>query len=266
MPEIPEAEVARKTLTPCVAGKTIDQVLVARRQSIRTPLEDDVTFTLALKHRTVRAIERRAKAILFLMDDGSDVLFHFKLGADVICKNQHVPETGGVAWNFSDGTSLEFSNLGLSEFHLVAADELDSLPVIKQGVDPLSRSFTASLLKKTLPAGKQVKAAITDQKVIAGIGNTYSDEILWNARIDPFKKAGDLTETQLQELADQIKSTLNEGIRAGGEEGFLDANGRHGRYHTKIHKREGSPCPRDGHPIRMAKKGRKTFWCPHCQV
>lgn len=266
MPELPEAEVARKTLTPCVVGKTIKEVLVGRRQSIRTPLEDDVTFALALRHRTIKSIERHAKALLFHLDDGSGMVFHFKLGASVRCRDERVKESSGVAWNFTDGSSLEFADLALSEFHVAPSDELEELPVLKSGIDPLSRAFTANKLKKLLPKNKQIKAALTDQEIVGGIGNTYSDEMLWNARISPFRKVSELNDTQWDELVRQIKATIREGIRSGGEEGFTDALGRHGRYHTKIHKREGQSCPRDGHPIEMLKRGRKTFWCPECQV
>ncbi|MBE0429448.1 MAG: Fpg/Nei family DNA glycosylase [Thermoleophilia bacterium] len=266
MPELPEAEVARKSLTPCVAGKTIREVLVGRRQSIRTPLQDDVTFALALRRRTIKSIERQAKALVFHLDDGSALIFHFKLGASVRCGNERLADTGGVALNFTDGSSLEFADLALSEFHVAASEDLARLPVLKEGADPLSRSLTAAKLRKLLPKNRQIKAALTDQETIGGIGNTYSDEILWNARISPFRKVSDLTGAQWDELTRQIKATLREGIRDGGEEGFTDARGRHGCYHTRVHKREGEPCPRDGHPIEMVKKGRKTFWCPQCQV
>lgn len=266
MPELPEAEVAKKTLTPCVVGKTISQVLVGRRQSIRTPLEDDVTFALSLRHRTIKAIERRAKALVFRLDDGSGMVFHFKLGASVRCAGNRAAETGGVALNFSDGSSLQFTDLALSEFHVAPAEQLEVLPVLGSGADPLSSSLGPEKLKTMLPKNKQVKAALTDQATIGGIGNTFSDEILWHARISPFKKVSELTGSQWNELAHQIKATLKEGIKSGGEEGFTDAQGRHGRYHTKVHRRQGEKCPRDGHPIEMVKRGRKTFWCPQCQV
>lgn len=266
MPELPEAEVAKKTLTPCVVGKTISQVIVGRRQSIRTPLEDDVTFALSLRQRTVEAIERRAKALLFRLDDGSAMVFHFKLGASVRCFANRTDETNGVALNFADGTSLQFNDLALSEFHVAAPDQLAELPVLGRGADPLSPSLSPQKLKKLLPKNKQVKAAISDQEIIGGIGNTYSDEILWNARINPFKKVSELTGDQWEELARQTKATLREGIKKGGEEGFTDAQGRHGGYHPQVHRREGRKCPRDDHPIEMVKRGRKTFWCPQCQV
>lgn len=172
MPELPEAEVAKKTLTPCVAGRKIKDVLVNRRQAIRTPLEDDVTFALLLRNRTIKTIERRAKALIFHLDDGSAMVFHFKLGAVVRCKKNMIKETGGVALNFMDGDGLEFTDLALSEFHVVTAEDLDSLPVIKNGLDPLSRSFNSKKLKRLLPKNRQVKAAIVDQKIVSGIG-TY---------------------------------------------------------------------------------------------
>ncbi len=265
MPELPEAEVARKTITPCVAGKTVNSVLVARPQSIRTPLLDDALFSAWLKDRRIEAIERRAKMLIIHLDSGKALVFHFKLGAVVICRRQALAETNGVALNFTDGTALEFADLALSEFHLVDSDRLDEVEVLKGGAEPLDRSFTVKRLKEAMPPGKQVKTAICDQSRIGGIGNAWADEILWNARLSPFRKAGELGEDELGELLRQIKSTLREGIRLGGESGFTDGRGRKGRYHRIIHGHEGRPCPRDGHPIEMVKKGRATFWCPVCQ-
>mgnify|MGYP001610339933 CR=1 FL=1 len=265
MPELPEIEVARKTLTPCVAGKTISEVLIERTQAIRNPLRDDRAFAVTLNRHRVESIERWGKALVFRLDGEMAVIFHFKLGANVSCRKQRVAETAGVAWNFSDGTSLEFFDLALSEFHLAHNSELDHLPVLKQGTDPLARSFNHELLKDILSPRKQIKTALTDQDVISGIGNTYADEILWNARINPFRKVGELKENDFRELAGQIKSTLAESIKRGGEVGFRNARGRHGRYQTKVHGREGQPCPRDGVKIKAVKRGRKTFWCPKCQ-
>lgn len=266
MPELPEAETAIKTLTPCVTGQTVASVLVGRVQAIRTPLLDDVLFATGLTGRKIDRIERRAKALLFILDDQQVMIFHFKLGALAVCHDDHVEATNGVALNFAGGSSLEFTDLQLSEFHLVPADELEELPVIKAGLDPLSRSMTVSRLKETLPPRKQLKASLTDQNTIAGIGNVYSDEILWGARLNPFRTASSLSDEEWNALAKVMKTTLRQGIKQGGEPWFRDAQGRNGRYQPKVHGRAGEPCPRDGHQIEMVKKGRKTYWCPFCQV
>ncbi len=265
MPELPELEVARKTLKPCVAGKRIAGVLVERERSIRTPKEDARRFAAGLKDKKVESVERRGKALLFKMSGGTDVVFHYKLGALAVCRDNPVRQTDGVVWNFNDGSALEFTDMQLSEFHLAPEDELAALPVLKGGFDPLSSSLISWKLKELLPSRKQLKAALVDQKAIAGIGNNYSDEILWNARLNPFRKVSDLSEKEISELARQIQATLKESIKAGGESEFRDARGHHGRYQEKVHRRAGEPCPRDGHQIEMVKKGRKTFWCPQCQ-
>jgi formamidopyrimidine-DNA glycosylase len=265
MPELPEAEVAKKTAGPCLIGKTIKEVIVARVQSIRTPLLDDVTFSLALKDRRIQSIERRAKALVFQFDNRTAMLFHFKLGARLSCHPGRIRETTGVAINFTDGSAFQFGDLALSEFHVAPLEELEHLRVLKSGIDPLSRSFTPARLRQTISPQKQIKAAITDQNVIGGLGNTYTDEILWNSRLSPFKKASELTEDEWQVLTHEIKRTLREGIKKGGEQSFVDALGNRGRYVTKIHKQAGKPCPRDGHPIEMVRHGRATYWCPECQ-
>jgi formamidopyrimidine-DNA glycosylase len=266
MPELPELEVARKTLITCAVGKTISEVLVERERSIRTPREDARAFAITLNRHRIEAIERQGKALVFRLDGDLAVVFHFKLGALVVCRSQQVKKTNGVAWNLNDGTALEFADLQLSEFHLAHTKELAHLPVLRSGSDPLSPSLTTKKLKELLPPRKQLKLALMDQDILAGIGNTYSDEILWNARLSPFRKVGDLSETEFAELAHQIKATLQEGIKNGGEEEFRDARGRRGHYQTKVHRRAQEPCPRDGHLIEMVKKGRKTFFCPKCQI
>ncbi|MHB1361400.1 MAG: Fpg/Nei family DNA glycosylase [Thermoleophilia bacterium] len=265
MPELPEVEVAKKTLSPCVLGKKINSVLVTRRQSIRTPLEEPELFAAWLKNRTMERIERHGKVLLFHLDGGMSLVFHFKLGAEVRCGDKALEETGGVAINFTDGTSLDFSSFALSEFHLMKTAELDRLGVLKAGADPLARSFSLKRFHELLPANKQVKAALCDQTRILGIGNSWADEILWEARLSPFRRSGDLTEKEFSELYGKVKSTLREGIRLGGESSFIDGRGRKGRYKRVVHGHAGRPCPRDRHPIEMVKRGRTTFWCPHCQ-
>ncbi len=264
MPELPELEVARRSLASCAAGKKIAGVLVERERSIRTPREDGRAFAEGLAGRMVKDVERRGKALLFQLSGGAAVIFHYKLGALAACRGEPVLETDGVAWNFEGGSALEFTDMQLSEFHLAPVDRLEALPVLKSGLDPLSPGLTAKKLAHMLPPNKQLKAALMD--ALGGIGNNYSDEILWNARLSPFRKVSALSEKEMSELAKQIKSTLRESIKAGGEEEFRDARERHGRYREKVHRRAGQPCPRDGHKIEMVKKGRKTFWCPHCQV
>ena len=265
MPELPEAEVAKKTAGPCLIGKTIKEVIVARVQSIRTPLLDDVSFGLALKGRTMQSIERRAKALIFYLDNGTAMVFHFKLGAKIRCHPERVAETSGVAINFTDGSAFDFGDLALSEFHVAPIEELEHLTVLKSGIDPLSRAFTPARLRQAISPQKQLKGALTDQDLIGGLGNTYTDEILWNSRLSPFKKASELTESEWQVLTHEIKRTLREGIKKGGEHSFVNAQGKPGRYVTKIHKRAGKPCPRDGHPIEVVRHGRATYWCPECQ-
>ncbi len=265
MPELPEVETVVRSLRPCTVGKTIDTVLVAREQSIRTPLTDSATFAHELRGRHIQSLERRAKAIIFLLNADLALVFHFKLGAVVLCENDKVVETDGVALNFSDETCLNFTRLALSEFHLVRADRLDRIEVLKGGGNPLSRSFTLRRFKEILPPGKQLKSALTDQNLIGGIGNAWSDEILWNARLNPLRKVSELSEPEFYGLHKQIKATLRKGIKLGGETGFIDGRGRKGRYKRIVHGREGKPCPRDGHKIELYKKGRKTYWCPECQ-
>ena len=265
MPELPEAEVARRGLTPCVLGQKIQSVLVRRRQSIRTPLEDARTFSLMLRNREVLSLDRRGKALVFVLDAQLAVVFHFKLGAFIRCHDHYLLETGGVAWNFVTGNSLEFSEMGLSEFHLVPTDELTSVTIIKNGVDPLSRSFTGSTVKSILPANRQLKAALIDQSLIAGIGNTYSDEILWRARIMPTRKVSSLVDKELDSLVRETKVILREAIRKGGEVGFRAPGGREGRYQPVVHKQAGLLCPRDGAEITLINTGRKTYYCPQCQ-
>ena len=266
MPELPELEVAARTLKGCVAGKTVAGVVVGRERAIRTPREDARGFAAGLEGRRIESVERQGKTLLFRFSGGNGVIFHYKLGALAACRKAHVEATGGVAWNFQDGGALEFTDMQLSEFHLAPEKDLANLPVVKRGCDPLSRGLTPARLAELLPARKQLKAALMDQEALTGIGNNYSDEILWNARLNPFRKVADLSGKEMAELARQIKSTLKESIKAGGENEFRDARERRGRYEEKVHRRAGQPCPRDGHRVEMVKKGRKTFWCPHCQV
>ncbi|RJQ42865.1 MAG: Fpg/Nei family DNA glycosylase [Gaiellales bacterium] len=265
MPELPEVEIARLGLASCVTDREIESVLVHRRQSIRTPREDSESFALMLRGHRVLRLQRQGKALLFSCSRGLVMVFHFKLGAFVRCHDYALAETNGVCMNFAGNGSLEFSDMGLSEFHLVPVDELSSVQVIKPGLDPLSRALSPQRLARVLPANRQLKAAMTDQDILAGIGNTYSDEICWRARMMPTRKVSSLSNQDFAVLTHEIKATLREAIRKGGERGFRGPDGREGRYEPAVHGKDGRPCPRDGALITAISAGRKTYYCPACQ-
>ena len=293
MPELPEVETVRRGLEPVLVGNRFAAV-EQRRKDLRFPLPVD--FAQRLEGRTVQALDRRAKYLLGRLDDGEVLVMHLGMtgrfsidranGAKLEAgatpqKQRRTPKHEHIVFHLADGVAIRYSDtrrFGLMD--LVPGEDLNRHALFKGlGVEPLGRDFTPALLAKTL-AGKKtsIKAALIDQRIIAGLGNIYACEALHRARVSPKRLAGTLaTKTgkpsaQTTALVDSVKAVLEEAIRAGGSSlrDYAGADGRLGRFQHrfKVYGREGKPCPRKncgGTVRRIVQGGRSTFYCPTCQ-
>ncbi len=293
MPELPEVETVRRGLEPILVGNRF-AAIEQRRKDLRFPLPVD--FARRLEGRTVRALDRRAKYLLGRLDDGEVLVMHLgmtgrfsidrangaKLKAGAVPQKQRrTPKHEHIVFHLADGVAIRYSDtrrFGLMD--LVPGEDLDRHALFKGlGVEPLGPDFTPALLARTL-AGKKtsIKAALIDQRKIAGLGNIYACEALHRARVSPKRLAGTLaTKTgkpsaQTTALVDSVKAVLEEAIRAGGSSlrDYAGADGRLGRFQHrfKVYGREGKPCPRKncgGTVRRIVQGGRSTFYCPTCQ-
>jgi formamidopyrimidine-DNA glycosylase len=290
MPELPEVETVRRGLEPVLVGNAFARV-EQRRADLRFPFPKN--FGMRLSGRTVEALDRRAKYLLARLDDGEVLVMHLGmtgrfridhangLSRQAAQAQRKVPKHEHIVFHLGDGTAVRYSDIrrfGLMD--LIRAERLDKHALFKGlGIEPLSPAFTPEWLAERLKGkATSIKAALLDQKLIAGLGNIYACEALHRAGISPMKLAGTLATKsgkptkKAEALVAAVKTVLAEAIKAGGSSlrDYKRADGRLGRFQHrfKTYNREGKPCPRKGcggTVRRTVQGGRSTFHCPTCQ-
>jgi formamidopyrimidine-DNA glycosylase len=284
MPELPEVETVRRGLAPALVGRRIKRAQT-KRADLRFPFPE--RFSARLKGRRVDALERRAKYLLARLDDGNVWITHLGmtgrwsiLGAkrqpgDFYYAEPTNPTHTHVVVDMEEGARLEFNDpRRFGYMDLIAEDALDAHPWFKGiGPEPLGNEFHAPFLKHAL-AGKKtsIKAALLDQRVIAGLGNIYVVEALHRAGITPVKEAGRIGAQRLEKLFHAIRAVLEEAIEAGGStlSDYASVDGAQGgfQHRFRVYDQEGKPCTTKncgGTIIRATHSGRSSFWCPRCQ-
>ncbi len=267
MPELPEVEAAKRSLERSIRGKVIASVEVRVPSSIRT--HRPAVFAKLLTGRRIRRVSRRGKTLLFDLSGGWTLVFHFKLWGEArLSRTAVTPDARtAVALSFADGSSLVFRELQLSELGLHRTRDLSRVRYLASlGVDPLSPAFTLARVRKVLSSRGNIRAVLTDQGRLAGIGNLWAHEILHAARIRPDRPAASLSAKDVSTLYMTIRSVLRRAIAAGGEPEFVDAAGRKGTWRLAVYGRGGQRCPRGDGTIKATRLGgRPSFYCPACQ-
>lgn len=281
MPELPEVETVVRGLTPFIQGATVKRVLL-KRKDLRFPFPP--RFATLLQGASILRIGRRAKYLLFSLSNGKILLVHLGMSGRLRFESGQTSSPGDFyddspANTRHDHAIFELKPHGRLVYNdarrfgfmeLLPAAELDQR-FADLGIEPLSNAFNAKTLLKLLKNKKTaIKTALLDQRLIAGIGNIYACEALFEARISPKKPAGRITAQEASCLALAIKKVLKKAIRYGGStlRDFKDAEGRNGRFQNefKAYDRMGQPCPWCRAPIkRLTQTGRSTFYCPICQ-
>lgn len=284
MPELPEVETVRRGLAPALVGRRIKRAQ-AKRADLRFPFPE--RFAARLRGRRVEALERRAKYLLARLDNGLVWITHLGmtgrwsiLGAkrqpgDFYYAEPPDPTHTHVVVEMEEGARLEFNDpRRFGYMDLIAEDALDAHPFFKGlGPEPLGNQFHEGHLKKAF-AGKKtsVKAALLDQRVVAGLGNIYVVEALHRAQIAPTRPAGRISSKRLERLFHAIRAVLEEAIEAGGStlSDYAAVDGAQGgfQHRFRVYDREGETCPTvdcGGTIVRAVHGGRSTFWCPRCQ-
>ena len=292
MPELPEVETVRRGLEPAMEGARFVHV-EARRKDLRRPFPKD--FVARLQGQTVTGLGRRAKYLLADLSSGEVLLMHLGMSGSFRVASEagettpgdfHHPRTAErahdhVVFHMSSGARITFNDprrFGL--MLLVPRSELADHPLMKEvGPEPLGNEFDAGLLARACQGKKaDLKAALMDQKVVAGLGNIYVCEALHRARLSPKRVAATIaTRTGApNERADRlvvaIKAVLVEAIKAGGSSlrDHRQTTGELGyfQHHFGVYDREGEPCVSPGCKgtvKRITQGGRSTFFCPTCQ-
>jgi formamidopyrimidine-DNA glycosylase len=277
MPELPEVETIRRDLEKEVLSKRIKTVEVTGLRSIRRHANKK-QFISRLEGQKIDGVSRRGKNLL--IDIGEDLLVvHLGMSGqllkaapkDATAKHTHVVIT------FTVGGQLRYVDTRtFGELYVVAKDRLaeDAPELGELGFDPIDdvmswQDFGTKLVRKQA----QLKSVLMDQKFVAGIGNIYSDEILWEAGLRYDRPSHTLSIQETRRLYRAIGEVLNEAIKQRGsslaDETYRDLYGVIGGYqlHHNVYARDGQPCKRCRHAIGKAKyAGRSTYYCPSCQV
>jgi len=292
MPELPEVETVRRGLEPAMEGARFAKVEV-RRGDLRWPLPRD--FARRLHGQTVTGLGRRAKYLLADLSSGDVLLMHLgmsgsfhvfqnaggnKLGSYHHERKQHLTHDH-VVFHMSSGSIVTFNDpRRFGSMKIVARARLDAEPLLARlGPEPLGNAFDAALLAQACRGKKtSLKAALSDQRVVAGLGNIYVCEALHRARLSPKRVAATIADRhgapneRAEWLVDGIKAVLNEAIKDGGsslrDHKLTDGELGMFQHHFRVYDREGEKCRTPGCRgiiKRMVQNGRSTFYCPVCQ-
>ncbi|MBY0122799.1 bifunctional DNA-formamidopyrimidine glycosylase/DNA-(apurinic or apyrimidinic site) lyase [Bacillus sp. S/N-304-OC-R1] len=266
MPELPEMETYKSMLQQFVSGKMVTEVAINREKSINIPVEQ---FSNQVKNQKVAAIERRAKYLIFKLQNGQCLLLHLMLGGRMFFgREEEKPDrTVQVQLSFGD-YHLYFIGLRLGYLHLLTPEKIKEV-FQDIGSEPLDPNFSLEVFQDRIKSKRGgLKTTLLNQEVIAGIGNRYSDEILWHAQLLPERKIHELDNGQMNHLYESIRYILQRGIQQGGymEEPLYKGDGKTGGYRMYVHDRDGKECPRCSSPIVKTEiSSRKTYFCQNCQ-
>ncbi len=273
MPELPEVETIRLALEPHVVGRRLEHVEIHDSRLVR-PFEPKAVAA-ELEGERVAALERRGKYLIVRFDSGRALLIHLRMTGSL----RHAPPSSldedpyrrAVA-RLDDGSDLAYRDVRrFGTWQLLEPNEVDPYLTQRVGREPLERGFTARRLAERLADRRApLKAAILDQRTVAGLGNIYADEALWRARLHPLRPAGTLDRDELARLARGIKDALKAGIARQGASlrDYSTPDGGRGRMQEefRVYGRQGEPCRRCGTPIdKIRAAGRGTWYCPRCQ-
>jgi formamidopyrimidine-DNA glycosylase len=287
MPELPEVETVRRGLAPAMEGATLKKVEVRDRR-LRWPIAKD--FEKRLTGKKVEGLGRRAKYLLADLSSGDVLVMHlgmsgsFRVGKDAKSGVYYHDRSKNklhdhVVFHLSNGETVTFNDpRRFGSMKLVPRAKLDGEPLLRWlGPEPLGNEFDATMLARAC-AGKKtsLKAALLDQRVVAGLGNIYVCEALYRARLSPKRLASTIVDRsgrpneRARALVDAIKAVLNDAIKAGGSSlrDHRRADGSLGdfQHNFQVYDREAQPCPDcKGKVKRIVQNGRSTFYCPSCQ-
>jgi formamidopyrimidine-DNA glycosylase len=273
VPELPEVETIRVQLEPALRGRRFERVEI-RDPRLTRPF-DPAIVAGALEGERVVGLDRRGKYLIVRFESGRLLLMHLRMTG-----NLRVAPNGAAAGDpferavirLDNGSEITYRDVRrFGTWLVVEPDELEPYLAERLGAEPLESEFrTAALAARLAGRRAPIKAALLDQRTIAGLGNIYADEALWRARIHPLRPAGELEPEEIRRLHRSIRDVLRGGIERQGAtlRDYATPEGARGRMQEefKAYGREGQPCLRCGTPIEKIRAGgRGTSYCPSCQ-
>jgi formamidopyrimidine-DNA glycosylase len=273
MPELPEVESVRRQLEPALVGRRFERVRIDDHRLVR-PYEP-AAVAAELEDERVAAVERRGKYLVVRFESGRILLIHLRMTGSLLHAPrgslQDDPHRRAVV-TLDDGSDIAYRDVRrFGTWLLLEPGEAESYLDVRVGAEPLDALFTAARLGERL-AGRRtsLKAALLDQRTLAGIGNIYADEALWRARLNPLRPAAALDRAELRRLHRGIRAALEHGLARQGstlrDYRLPDGSGGSMQDEFRVYGRRDEPCDRCGTPIaRTRVAGRTTWFCPTCQ-
>jgi formamidopyrimidine-DNA glycosylase len=278
--ELPEVEVARRDLEKDVVGRRVAEVEVRRMKNTKRIIRRHKTpkeFRDRLKgHKFTRA-DRKGKYILLYLDHGDVLVAHFGMSGRFLRGTKRLPLDNHthVIITFHQGGDLRFIDpRTFGELFVTAADALGRVKELAHiAIDPLEDTFTWQQFSDLLERrASKLKPLLMDQQFISGLGNIYSDEVLFAAGLRHDRMSNELSSQEVRRLYRAIQEVVQEAIRFRGttlgDEAYVDIYGKPGEYQNelKVYGRRGEPCRRCRTAIQVVKySGRNSFYCPQCQ-
>jgi formamidopyrimidine-DNA glycosylase len=273
MPELPEVETIRLMLEPHLVGRTFDRVAIDDPRLVR-PFEPQAVAA-ELEGERVRAVERRGKYLVVRFESGRALLIHLRMTGSLrhaLRGGLHDDRHRRAVVKLDDGSDVAYRDVRrFGTWLLLEPGELEPYLGQKVGVEPLERSFNTRWLAERLEGRRApIKAALLDQRTVAGLGNIYVDEALWRAQIHPLRPPESLGPEEIARLTRAVKEALKAGVRRQGASlrDYATPDGGRGRMQDRfrVYGRAGEPCHRCGTPIdKIRAGGRGTWYCPTCQ-
>lgn len=283
MPELPEVETIRKGLQKRIVGKTIKDITIDNVKSFQGKKEDVIGAE-------IKAVERRAKVICVKLSNDLNLLFHLKLTGQLIVVDHNERFAGGhpshdwhaelpnsntrIIFDFGDNTKLYFNDMRKFGWcKVLTNDEVAAIYKKDYGLEPIDKDFTVEYLlgKAKRLQNRNIKQFIMDQTIAAGMGNIYTDEALFDAKISPLRKVKDITMLEWQTLILSMQKVLKLGIKYGGttDSDYVNTDGKKGgmQNYLKVYHKTGEPCANTcgGKVERIVVGARGTHFCPKCQ-
>ncbi|RME39933.1 MAG: bifunctional DNA-formamidopyrimidine glycosylase/DNA-(apurinic or apyrimidinic site) lyase [Thermoflexia bacterium] len=271
MPELPEVETLARELRETLVGRNITRVSVHWARTIAKP--DPETFARRLQGQRILEVRRRGKWLLLGLEGGDWLLLHLRMSGGLRVRDARTPEDPHVrlVFHLDDGRWLDFSDPRKFGRAVLTAHPSEVLRDL--GPDPLDPELTPQRLEAMLRGRRaRLKPLLMDQRFLAGIGNIYADEILWEAGLHPLRRADTLSPEETEHLYQALRRVLERAIQRGGttlpDRRYVRLNGSPGDFtpHLAVYGRAGRSCPRCGNTIlRVPIGGRSAHFCKVCQ-
>jgi len=267
--ELPELTVLGRQMKKEITGKQISEVEVVNPKCLNMSFKQ---FHKIVVGRTINSVETIGKWLFIKLDPDYVLLFNPGMGADIIhFKNDKFPEKYQIKFTLDDKSGFTIRVWWFCYLHLMVENKLEEHKLTsKLSMVPLNKKFTLDYFKQLISNKRgNIKSFLLNQKNIAGIGNVYIQDILFNAKLHPKRKIPSLTDWEIEALYNSIQLVLSESIKLGGltyEKDFYGNKGGYGAKQFKIAYKPGKPCPNCQTTIQKIKTGStSSFICPVCQ-